>query len=217
LLKDANVPYFISERLGIPLFMPGIILEGGVIEVNGEGMLITTEQCLLNPNRNTGLSKSETERYLADYLGARTVIWLKGGLAGDDTDGHVDNLARFVGPRTVVCSYENDRSDENYGALSANDVLRNAFEVIKLPTPSPIRDVVRGDRTRLAASYANFFIGNEVVLVPQFRDKNDRLAMDILGDLFPGRTITGIDCTDVIYGAGALHCITQQQPWAGDA
>jgi agmatine deiminase len=216
LLKDANVPYFISERLGIPLFMPGIILEGGAIDVNGAGSLITTEECLLNPNRNSGLSKADTERYLSDFLGAKQVVWLKRGLAGDDTDGHIDNLARFVGPRTVVCAFEEDASDENYAALIENhDVLSRSFEnVIKLPMPPPIRDVVRGKRTRLAGSYTNFYIGNDVVLVPMFGHKNDETALEILREQFPTRKAIGIDCTDLIYGAGTLHCITQQQPAA---
>jgi agmatine deiminase len=220
LLKDGNIPYFISERMGIPLFMPGIILEGGAVDVNGCGTVLSTEQCLLNPNRNTGLSKEATAQYLADFLGAGNAIWLKRGLIGDDTDGHIDNLARFVDARTVVCAFEDDESDENYPALKDNyDVLSqaqdqdgHAFHVIKLPMPPPLRDTVRGEKTRLAASYTNFYIGNNVVLVPRFNHPNDEKAHDILRDLFPGRAIVGIDCTDIIYGAGTLHCISQQQP-----
>jgi agmatine deiminase len=220
LLKDANIPYFISERMGIPLFMPGIILEGGAIDVNGVGTVLSTEQCLLNPNRNTGLSKADTERYLKDFLGAKNTIWLKCGLAGDDTDGHIDNLARFVDARTVVCAFEEDPSDENYAVLKANyEALEQArdqdghgLRLVKLPTPPAIRDNVRGEQTRLAASYTNFYIGNEVVLVPAFNHPNDEKAREILREFFPDRTIVGIDCTDIIYGAGTLHCITQQQP-----
>jgi agmatine deiminase len=212
LLKDANVPYFISERLGIPLFMPGVILEGGAIDVDGEGTLLTTEQCVLNTNRNA-LTKSETERYFRDFLGVRKVVWLKSGLAGDDTDGHIDNLARFVAPGTVVCAFEDNPSDENYPVLAENyEVLRRSFNVVKLPMPPPIVDVVRGQKTRLAASYANFYIGNEVVLVPLFNPRTDDTALEILRGLFPTRSVQGIDCRDLIYGAGALHCITQQQP-----
>jgi agmatine deiminase len=220
LLKDGNIPYFISERMGIPLYMPGIILEGGAIDVNGRGTVLSTEQCLLNPNRNAGLSKEATERYLADFLGAKSVVWLKRGLEGDDTDGHIDNLARFVDPGTVVCAFEEDDSDENYAALKDNhDVLSrahdqdgNALRIVKLPMPPPLRDTVRGEKTRLAASYTNFYIGNDVVLVPAFNHPNDGKAQDILRELFPGRTVIGIDCTDIIYGAGTLHCISQQQP-----
>jgi agmatine deiminase len=213
LLKDGNVPYFISERLGLPLYMPGIILEGGAIEVNGSGALLTTEQCLLNPNRNAGLSKADTEKYLRDFLAVRDIVWLKRGLVGDDTDGHIDNLARFVGPRTVVCAYEENPADENYQALNENyEVLRRSFDVIKLPMPAAIRDVVRGEATRLAASYTNFYIGNSVVLMPAFKDSNDEVVREILTSLFPNRTVLPIDCSDIIYGAGTLHCITQQHP-----
>jgi len=220
LLKDGNIPYFISERMGIPLYMPGIILEGGAIEVNGRGTVLSTEQCLLNPNRNAGLSKEATEQYLADFLGAKNVIWLKRGLEGDDTDGHIDNLARFVDERTVVCAFEAEESDENYAVLrdnyvdlsEARDQDGNALRIVMLRMPPPLRDTVRGEKTRLAASYTNFYIGNEVVLVPAFNHPNDEKAQQVLRELFPGRTIIGIDCTDIIYGAGTLHCISQQQP-----
>lgn len=220
LLKDGNIPYFISERMGIPLFMPGIILEGGAVDVNGIGTVLSTEQCLLNPNRNTGLSKVDTEQYLADFLGARKTIWLKRGLAGDDTDGHIDNLARFVDSRTVVCAFDEDAADENYPVLKENyDALVRArdqdgqpLRVVKLPMPPPLRDTVRGEKTRLAASYTNFYIGNAVVLVPAFNHPNDEKVRVLLQEFFPGRAIVGVDCTDIIYGAGTLHCISQQQP-----
>ncbi len=220
LLKDGNVPYFISERMGLPLFMPGIILEGGAIDVNGCGTVLTTEQCVLNPNRNAGLSKEATTQYFGDFLGAKNAIWLKQGLAGDDTDGHIDNLARFVDARTVVCAFQEDESDENYVVLKENhDVLLQArdqdgqgLRVVKLPMPPSISDIVRGEKTRLAGSYTNFYIGNSVVLVPAFNHPNDEKVRDILRELLPGRAIIGIDCTDIIYGAGTLHCISQQQP-----
>ena len=220
LLKDGNVPYFISERLGLNLFMPGIILEGGAIDVNGQGTVLTTEQCLLNPNRNPGLSKSDMERYLADFLGAMHTIWLEGGLAGDDTDGHVDNVARFVNPGTVVCAFEEDVADENYAVLVRNyerllqsrDQAGHQLRIVKLPMPPPIRDTVRGRKQRLAASYTNFLIGNGVVLVPAFDHPNDERALAILREFFPDRAVEGVDCTDIIYGAGTLHCISQQQP-----
>jgi agmatine deiminase len=220
LLKDANIPYFISERLGIPLFMPGIILEGGAVEGNGRGTVLTTESCLLNRNRNPEMSKERMERYLADFLGAKRTIWLKRGLAGDDTDGHIDNLARFVDAGTVVCAFEDDASDENYAVLRENyealgcarDQDGQALRVVKLPMPPPLRDTVRGEKTRLAASYTNFYIGNSVVLVPAFNHPNDERAREILREFFPGRAVAGIDCTDIVYGAGTLHCISQQQP-----
>jgi agmatine deiminase len=220
LVKDGNVPYFMSERLGISLFMPGIVLEGGAIDVNGNGSVLTTEQCLLNPNRNPESTKATMEQYLADFVGARNVIWLKNGLAGDDTDGHVDNVARFVTPDTVVCAFEDDEADENYAALHENyDILlRSANEnsrplkVIKLPMPPAIVDTVRGGKQRLAASYTNFLIGNKVVLVPAFNHPNDERARAILSEFFPNRAVVGIDCRDLIYGAGTLHCISQQQP-----
>jgi agmatine deiminase len=215
LLKDANVPYFISERLGLPLFMPGIVLEGGAIDVNGQGTVLTTEQCMLNPNRNAGLDRKDMEQYLAEFLGADRVVWLKRGLAGDDTDGHIDNLARFVGPEKVVCAFEDNPRDENHAVLKENyDTLRASFDVIRLPMPPPLRDVVRGKRTRLACSYANFYVGNQVVLLPTFNHRNDETARAILQEVLPGRRVIGIDSTDIIYGAGALHCITQQQPAA---
>jgi agmatine deiminase len=220
LIKDGNIPYFISERIGISLFMPGIVLEGGAIDVNGRGTLMTTEQCLLNPNRNPGLSKREAARYFADFLGCRRVIWLKGGLAGDDTDGHIDNVARFVNPNTVVCAFEEDAADENYAILKQNfetlcrarDQGGQPLRVVKLPMPPQIRNTVGGKKLRLAASYANFFIANAAVLVPVFNHSNDERARSILAEFFPDRAVVGIDCTDLIYGGGALHCISQQQP-----
>jgi agmatine deiminase len=182
--------------------------------------VLTTEQCLLNPNRNPGMTKAQMERYLREFLGAGHVIWLKQGLAGDDTDGHIDNLARFVDANTVVCGFEDDASDENYAVLEENyrtlsqsvDQAGRPLRVVKLPMPPPLEDKVRGVRQRLAASYCNFYIGNNVVLAPAFRHENDEKAQQILRGLFPGRKVVGIDCTDIIYGAGTLHCITQQQP-----
>jgi agmatine deiminase len=220
LVKDGNVPYFISERLGISLFMPGVVLEGGAIDVNGTGTVLTTEQCLLNPNRNPEPRKHDMEQYLSDFLGARHVLWLKSGLAGDDTDGHVDNVARFVSPDAVVCAFEDDERDENYTALRENyEILLGStneegrpLRVIKLPMPPPFVDSVRGQKQRLAASYTNFLIGNRVVLVPAFNHANDEKAQAILRDVFPDREVIGVDCTDLIYGAGTLHCISQQQP-----
>jgi agmatine deiminase len=214
LLKDGHVPYFISERFGLPLFRPGIVLEGGAIDVNGAGAVLTTEQCLLNENRNPVFSKKDAERYLDEYLGATRVIWLKRGIEGDDTDGHIDNLARFVNPATVVCACEDDTRDANHQPLLENyEVLRRSgYEVIRLPMPPAKYDTIRGARRRLSSSYMNFYIANGTVLVPTFQAASDDVALKTLQQVFAGRAVVGIDCSDLIYGAGTLHCISQQQP-----
>ncbi|PIW84993.1 MAG: peptidyl-arginine deiminase, partial [Nitrospirae bacterium CG_4_8_14_3_um_filter_50_41] len=188
----------------------------GSIDVNGRGTLLTTEQCLLNPNRNPGLSRDEIEERLKDFLGVRKILWLKQGIEGDDTDGHVDDIARFVNPTTVVCAYEEDQGDENFSILEENyeqllassDQDGNQLEVIKLPMPG----LVSGGEGRLPASYANFYIGNKKVLVPTFGHANDAQVLDILQALFPDRKVMGIRCEDLVHGLGAIHCITQQQP-----
>src|SRR5262249_20159541 len=156
----------ISERFGLSLFRPGIVLEGGAIDVNGAGAVLTTEQCLLNENRNAAFSKKDAERYLDDYLGASRVIWLKSGIEGDDTDGHIDNLARFVNPTTVLCAFEDDARDANYRSLKDNyEILKRAkLDVVKVPMPAAKLDVVRGAKRRLSSSYLNFYIANGVVL-----------------------------------------------------
>jgi agmatine deiminase len=215
MIRDTRIPSCLGSRLGIPLFRPGIVLEGGSVDVNGRGTVLTTEQCLLSPNRNPGLTKGDLEDFLGEYLGAPHVIWLEGGIAGDDTDGHVDDVARFVNPSTVVCAMEKDPSDENYGVLMENErILReardqdgNPLTVIPLPMSGPF-----GRDARLPASYLNFYIGNRAVLVPVFSDPEDARALRILGDLFPGRKVVGIDCRALVEGLGAIHCITQQQP-----
>lgn len=215
LMGDAKIACTINRDLGLPCFKPGIVLEGGSLDVNGLGAVLTTEQCLLNPNRNPHKSREELEQILFEYLGAKKVIWLKDGIVGDDTDGHVDDIARFVGPRTVLCAFEDDDSLENYGTLLENyEILRDStdqdgrpFEVVKLPMPGQ----VGGDR-RLPASYANFYIGNDIVLVPVFGHRNDERALKIIGSVFPDRRILGIDASDLIQGLGSLHCISQQQP-----
>lgn len=214
--NDTAIPRRINERLNVPRFEPGIVLEGGSIEVNGEGTVLTTEQCLLNPNRNPHLSREEIEGYLKDYLGVTHVIWLREGIIGDDTDGHVDHIARFVNPTTIVCAVEKDRQDENYEPLqenfrllqSARDQDGNSFALVPLPMPGVASE---GER-RLPASYANFYIGKEVVLVPTFNHPNDAKALDILQRLFPTRRVVGTNCTALGYGCGAIHCVTQQQP-----
>ncbi len=213
---DAAVPAFLADRLGLPSWQTDMVLEGGSIDVNGAGLLMTTEECLLSPvqARNPGMSRAAIEKMLRANLGADRVLWLRNGIAGDDTHGHVDDLARFVGPETVVLATERDRSDANYEPLRENAaLLREAgLRVVPLPMPRPL--VFNGQR--LPASYANFYIANELVLVPTFNDPADRLALNVLAKVFPGRTVTGIDCTTLIWGLGALHCMTQQQP-AGES
>jgi len=220
LMRDTQIPDIISDRLQLNNFRPSIVLEGGSVDVNGKGTILTTEQCLLNSNRNPHLSKDEIEKFLLNYFGASNIIWLKGGVAGDDTDGHIDNLARFVNPRTVLCAFEEDVNDENHAILKENyEVLLQStdqdgkkLKVIKVPMPPTIRSTVRGEKTRLPASYLNFYVANKVVLVPTFKHKNDHKALKIIQNQFPGRKAIGIDCTDLIYGMGAIHCILQQQP-----
>jgi agmatine deiminase len=188
------------------------VLEGGSIDVNGRGLLLTTEECLLSPvqARNPQLTRRAIERALHDYLGARQVIWLGKGIAGDDTHGHVDDVARFVTPDTVVVASEPDRADPNYEPLRENlAILRQLpLRVVKLPMPAPLIFAGR----RLPASYANFYIANDLVLVPTFNDPNDRIALNTLARLFPGREVTGINAVELVWGLGTLHCMTQQQP-----
>jgi agmatine deiminase len=175
---------------------------------------------LLNKNRNPHLPRAELEKFLMNYFGASHIIWLKGGISGDDTDGHIDNLARFTDPETVLCAFEEDESDENYLALKENyEILLQSpdqdgkkLKVIKVPMPPHILSTVRDEKTRLPASYLNFYVANKVVLVPTYKHKNDRVALKIIQKQFPGRKAVGIDCTDLIYGMGAIHCVMQQQP-----
>jgi agmatine deiminase len=196
-------------------FEPGIVLEGGSIDVNGKGTLLTTEQCLLNKNRNPHLSKEKIEKFLQDYLGISHIIWLKCGIAGDDTDGHVDDLARFVDPTTVVCAYE-EGNDENAVSLRKNyeilcqstDQDGKKLKIVKIPMPGNIEC----NKKRLPASYTNFYISNKIVLVPTFESEKDKAALSILQELFPKRKVVGINCVDLICGFGAIHCISQQQP-----
>ena len=212
---DEVVPTRIAELLGLPVFYPRMILEGGSIDVNGTGALLTSESCLLNPNRNPTLGRPEIEQRLRDYLGVKEILWLGDGIEGDDTDGHIDDLARFVSERTIVTVIETNRDDANFEPLRQNlERLRAMewngapFEVITLPMPARI---VRED-LRLPASYANFYIANSCVLLPTFGDPNDSVAESTLATLFPTRRIISIDCTELIWGLGAFHCLTQQQP-----
>ncbi|MBI2191760.1 MAG: agmatine deiminase family protein [Planctomycetes bacterium] len=214
--RDQQIPGRVAEALGLPVFRPGMILEGGSIDTNGNGVLLTTEACLLNPNRNPGLSRVEIEQRLRDYLAVRHVLWLYAGVAGDDTDGHIDNLARFVAPDTIVALVEEDPRDENYQPLHENwERLRRMkgpdgrpFRLIPLPTPGHVLHEGR----RLPASYANFYIGNRAVLLPVYGHPNDARALEVLQGLFPDRALVGIPCRDLVIGLGGIHCITQQQP-----
>jgi agmatine deiminase len=212
---DEVVPTRVAEILDVPVFYPRMILEGGSIEVNGAGALLTTESCLLNRNRNPNLSRGEIERCLRDYLGVSNILWLADGIAGDDTDGHIDDLARFVSERTVATVVEEHRDDENYEPLQKNlarlremKIGENKLEVLTLPMPK--KRVRQG--LRLPASYANFYIANTCVLVPTFAESADEIALSALRECFPTRRVVGIDCRELIWGLGAFHCLTQQQP-----
>ena len=215
LMGDTRIPLIMNREMNLPLFTPGIVMEGGSIDPNGRGTVLTTEACLLNPNRNPHLSREEIEAYLEAYLDAGHVIWLKQGIAGDDTDGHIDDVARFVGPTTVLCALEENEDDENYAVLQENyailqastDQDGNPLTVIPLPMPGAV-----DGEDRLPASYANFYIGNTVVLVPVFGHPNDETALARIRQAFPDREVVGIDCTAMVAGFGAIHCISQQQP-----
>jgi len=213
---DDVVPTRIAKESGERLFLPGIVMEGGSLDVNGLGTLLTTESCLLNPNRNPHLSRTDIEWYLREYLGVKLILWLGDGIVGDDTDGHIDDLTRFVSARKLVTVIEDDPADDNFLPLRDNlarlrnmtDQDGNPFEIVELPMPRA-RFI---DDQRLPASYANFYIANQRVLVPTFRDENDMTALEILSQVFPDRRVVGIDCTDLVWGLGSIHCVTQQQP-----
>ena len=221
--KDAAVVSKANKKLKHRLWQPmhkgrRVVLEGGSIDVNGRGTLLTTEECLLSKvqQRNPGFVKQDYAEVFREYLGVTNVLWLKNGIAGDDTHGHVDDLSRFVNPSTVVTIVEDDPKDANYAPLQENlGLLKNmkdqdgrALRVETLPMPTP----VYFDGQRLPASYANFYIANKVVLVPTFTDPNDRVALNTLAGLFPDREVVGIPCRDLVLGLGTLHCMTQQQP-----
>jgi len=214
--NDNAVPERIATSIGMRRFVADIVLEPGAIDGNGSGTVLASETCLLNPNRNPGVTRSDIEQYLAAYLDATHVHWLCGEIAGDDTDGHVDQTARFVSPRTVVAAVEHGTTDANYESLAQNlarlrataDQDGHALEVIELPMPGPVFD--RDER--LPASYCNFYIANGVVVVPQFDDPADPQAISILAAVFPDRQIVGLPAVDLVCGLGAFHCITQQQP-----
>ncbi len=220
---DDTVPVDVARHLNLPLFQPktpggrGVVMEGGAVDFNGAGTVLTTESCLLNPNRNPDLSKPQIEQYLKDYYGQSHVCWLGDGIAGDDTDGHIDDLARFLDPRTLVTTVEDDPADANYEILQDNlrrcralrDQDGRPFEVVTLPMPG----VVEHDGQRLPATYANFYFVNGALLVPTYRHPaSESHALDTLRARLPGRAVIGIDCTELIWGLGAIHCLTQQQP-----
>lgn len=218
LLADDGLPERLPTIQPLPRFTPGLVLEGGSIDVNGRGILLTTEQCLLNPNRNPKVPRSALEQRLGDYLGIDQVLWLGEGIVGDDTDGHVDDVARFADPHTIVCAVEPDRRDPNHLPLQENrrrleafhDPQGRPFRIVELPMPDP----VMGDEGRLPASYSNFYIANGIVLLPTFGQADDVTAQRVLADVFPDRNIVPLRCEDLVLGMGTLHCITQQQPAA---
>jgi agmatine deiminase len=202
---DNRIPSRVAKRRNLRQFEPGMVLEGGSIDVNGAGLLLTTEECLLSETvqvRNPGLGRADLERYFADYLGIQRTIWLKQGIAGDDTHGHIDDVARFVDEKTIVTVVD-ETLRENLKLLQ-----RTGLRIVTLPMPAP----VYFDGQRLPASYANFYIANGLVLVPTFNDPNDRIALNTLAKLFPSREVIGIYCGDLVLGLGTLHCMTMQQP-----
>ncbi len=230
--RDDQVPARVAESLGVPQWQPTIllpngtehrvVLEGGSIDTNGEGILLTTEECLLSEvqQRNPGVSREQLEQVFSDYLGIDQVLWLNRGVAGDDTHGHIDDITRFVGADTIVTAVEPDTADPNHEPLAENLARLKAartlqgkqFTLVELPLPRPV--VFRGQR--LPASYANFYLANGLVLMPTFHDPEDRIALSILAEIFPDREVIGIHSVDLIWGLGALHCMTQQQPAAKD-
>jgi agmatine deiminase len=214
---DNEAPRRIAELQGRRVFSPGIVLEGGAIEGNGRGCVLTTASCLLNPNRNSDMSREKMEQYLRDYLAAKKVLWLTGGeIAGDDTDGHIDQIARFVNPTTVVVCVCNDKADENYGPTQQNlrelksmtDQDDRSLTIVPLPLPRPLYC----DGQRLPAGYANFLIANGLVVVPQFGDPADEAAARTLAELFPNRDVRGSPSLNLVWGLGSFHCLSQQEP-----
>lgn len=213
---DDVIPSLIGKALDIPVYHPDIIMEGGSVDFNGAGTLITSTCCLLNPNRNPELNRDQIEEYLRDYYGVEQILWVNEGIVGDDTDGHIDDTVRFVNEDTVVTVIEEDRNDENYQLLQDNlaELSRmrllngKQLNIVELPMPAA---VIYEDQ-RLPASYANFYIANESVIVPTYRCDRDEKALEILQGCFPGRQVVGIDSTDIIWGLGSFHCLSQQEP-----
>jgi agmatine deiminase len=206
----------IAADFGLPVYRPGIVMEGGSVEFNGKGTLLTTKACLLHPNRNPHLNQQQIEKYLHDYYGVHQILWLGDGIAGDDTDGHVDDVTRFANAHTIITAIETDRNDVNYAPLQENlrtlqqiRLLNSSQpDIVELPMPAPVFH----NGQRLPASYANFYITNEAVIAPTFRCAQDDRALQILAACFPDRRITGIDSTDIVWGFGSFHCLSQQEP-----
>lgn len=215
-IDDDIIPSKIGEKLNLPVISPGIIMEGGAVEFNGKGTLLTTTNCLLNKNRNPHLNKEEIEQYLINYYGVSNVLWLGNGIIGDDTDGHIDDITRFVNEDTVVTVMESSASDINYKPLKENREALESMQlengkninVVELPMPKAFYT----DGERLPASYANFYIANSAVIVPVFEDKNDDKAMDILSGLFKDREVIGVNSKEIVWGLGSWHCLSQQEP-----
>ena len=213
---DDVIPTKIGAHFGLPVYHPGIVMEGGSVDFNGKGTILTSTACLLNPNRNPHLNQQQIEEYLCNYYGAEQILWINDGIIGDDTDGHIDDTARFVNEDTVVAVVEENKNDENYHLLQENlQMLKGMrllngkqLNIIELPMPEPI--FYEGQR--LPASYANFYIANSAVIMPTYRGANDDRALDILQQCFPGKKVVGIDSTDSIWGLGSFHCLSQQEP-----
>jgi agmatine deiminase len=213
---DDVIPTKIAQHFNLPVYHPGIVMEGGSVDFNGKGTLLTTTACLLNKNRNPHLNQQQIEAYLQNYYGVEQILWLGDGIAGDDTDGHIDDISRFVNENTVITVIEENKNDENYHILQENlQTLKTMrllngkrLNIVELPMP----DAVYHEGQRLPASYANFYISNAAVIVPTYRSKNDDKALDIIQQCFPDRKVTGIDSIDIIWGLGSFHCLSQQEP-----
>lgn len=213
---DDVIPTLVGKQLGLPVYHPGIVMEGGSVDFNGKGTVLTTTSCLLNKNRNPKLSQAQIEKYLTDFYGVTNILWLGDGIIGDDTDGHIDDLTRFVNEDTVVTVVESNKSDENYKPLKENLEklaklkLENgrSINIVELPMPGALQY----EGQRLPASYANFYISNNYIVTPVFRDKNDDKALAILQKCFPTRKVVGLDSTDIIWGLGAFHCLSHEEP-----
>jgi agmatine deiminase len=213
---DDNIPTLIGKHYNLPVFYPGIVMEGGSVEFNGKGTLMTSTACLLNPNRNPHLDQQQIEKYLCDYYGVEQILWIDEGIVGDDTDGHIDDTVRFVNEDTVLTVVEENKADENYQLLQTNlQQLKQMrllngkqLNIVELPMP----DELVYDDQRLPCSYANFYIANKSVIVPIFNCSKDDKALQVIQSCFPGRQVVGIDSTEIIWGLGSFHCMSQQEP-----
>lgn len=213
---DDVIPTLIGKHLDIPVYHPGIVMEGGSVEFNGAGTLLTSTCCLLNKNRNPHLNQEQIEQYLRNFYGVEQILWVSDGIIGDDTDGHIDDTVRFVNADTVITVVETDHNDENYELLQTNlkqlkamRLINNKqLNIVELPMP----DAVIYEGQRLPASYANFYISNQYVIVPTFRCNKDDQALQLIASCFPEREVVGIDSTDIIWGLGSFHCLSQQEP-----